>query len=389
MTFDTVGTETPACAAIGAIVVRRVGRSSDVEPWRSVAIRCPKVSFARATVSRRRRTWVDAVGIARHRVAEPKHRGRAAETFGAVEELDRDRPMPATPPMREPPGSPGPLGAPGWARSLDRARSGIAAPIRLSDVEERRLMTDVSRADRRIGGRRARWPCRPSCSRRASAAAPPASATAAPSAAPPTRRRAAPSEAAAEPVDHHLVSHPEQRPGPQPVEGPRRRVHGGAPERHDRHPGQRERGVQDEAHHAAPAGRHARPVPDVGRRRSPPAGRGRPGQGHHRRHRVLEGHDQRRRARACTRSTARTTASRSTSAWSASGTTPSRSPRPASRRRRRPGTSSSTTSQTLKAKGITPIALAGKDTWTGAFYWAYLAVRNCGQAGHGQGRRHR
>jgi len=40
-----------------------------------------------------------------------------------------------------------------------------------------------------------------------------------------------------------------------------------------------------------------------------------------------------------------------------------------------------TTVQTLQGKGITPIALAGKDTWTGAFYWAYLAVRNCGQAG--------
>jgi raffinose/stachyose/melibiose transport system substrate-binding protein len=39
------------------------------------------------------------------------------------------------------------------------------------------------------------------------------------------------------------------------------------------------------------------------------------------------------------------------------------------------------TVQTLKDKGETPIALAGKDTWTGAFYWAYLAVRNCGQAG--------
>jgi raffinose/stachyose/melibiose transport system substrate-binding protein len=37
--------------------------------------------------------------------------------------------------------------------------------------------------------------------------------------------------------------------------------------------------------------------------------------------------------------------------------------------------------QTLKDKGSTPIALAGKDTWTGAFYWAYLAVRECGQAG--------
>jgi raffinose/stachyose/melibiose transport system substrate-binding protein len=40
-----------------------------------------------------------------------------------------------------------------------------------------------------------------------------------------------------------------------------------------------------------------------------------------------------------------------------------------------------TTVQTLKDKGITPIALAGKDTWTGAFYWAYLAVRNAGQQG--------
>jgi len=39
------------------------------------------------------------------------------------------------------------------------------------------------------------------------------------------------------------------------------------------------------------------------------------------------------------------------------------------------------TVQTLKDKGITPIALAGKDTWTGAFYWAYLAVRECGQTG--------
>ncbi len=39
------------------------------------------------------------------------------------------------------------------------------------------------------------------------------------------------------------------------------------------------------------------------------------------------------------------------------------------------------TVQTLKDKGHTPIALAGKDTWTGAFYWAYLAVRECGQAG--------
>ena len=38
----------------------------------------------------------------------------------------------------------------------------------------------------------------------------------------------------------------------------------------------------------------------------------------------------------------------------------------------------------LKDAGITPIALGGKDKWPGMFWWAYLAVRNCGQAGDGQ-----
>jgi len=32
----------------------------------------------------------------------------------------------------------------------------------------------------------------------------------------------------------------------------------------------------------------------------------------------------------------------------------------------------------LKASGVTPIALAGKDKWPGHFYWAYLAVRVAG-----------
>jgi raffinose/stachyose/melibiose transport system substrate-binding protein len=32
----------------------------------------------------------------------------------------------------------------------------------------------------------------------------------------------------------------------------------------------------------------------------------------------------------------------------------------------------------LKAKGVTPIALAGKDKWPGHFYWAYLAMRTAG-----------
>jgi raffinose/stachyose/melibiose transport system substrate-binding protein len=36
--------------------------------------------------------------------------------------------------------------------------------------------------------------------------------------------------------------------------------------------------------------------------------------------------------------------------------------------------------QTLKDKGITPIALAGGDKWPAMFYWAYLALREGGQA---------
>ncbi|MDT9701130.1 extracellular solute-binding protein [Streptomyces sp. P17] len=32
----------------------------------------------------------------------------------------------------------------------------------------------------------------------------------------------------------------------------------------------------------------------------------------------------------------------------------------------------------LKSAGITPLALAGKETWTGMYYWAYLAMRTAG-----------
>jgi raffinose/stachyose/melibiose transport system substrate-binding protein len=34
----------------------------------------------------------------------------------------------------------------------------------------------------------------------------------------------------------------------------------------------------------------------------------------------------------------------------------------------------------LKAAGITPIAVGGKDKWPDAFYWGYFAVRDCSQA---------
>ncbi|MEX3101139.1 ABC transporter substrate-binding protein [Streptomyces sp. V2] len=32
----------------------------------------------------------------------------------------------------------------------------------------------------------------------------------------------------------------------------------------------------------------------------------------------------------------------------------------------------------LKASGVTPLALAGKESWTGMYYWAYLAMRTAG-----------
>lgn len=37
--------------------------------------------------------------------------------------------------------------------------------------------------------------------------------------------------------------------------------------------------------------------------------------------------------------------------------------------------------KTLKAAGITPISVAGKDTWTGMHIWSYLATRLCGKEG--------
>jgi raffinose/stachyose/melibiose transport system substrate-binding protein len=37
--------------------------------------------------------------------------------------------------------------------------------------------------------------------------------------------------------------------------------------------------------------------------------------------------------------------------------------------------------QKLKSKGITPIALAGGESWTGMYYWAYLALRIAGVDG--------
>ncbi len=178
-----------------------------------------------------------------------------------------------------------------------------------------------------------------------------------------------------------LVPHPEQRSWQEPVEDTRRRVHSGPSQRQDRHPVLENEAFKTKLTTLLQQGN----VPDLfqswgggGLRQQVEAGLR---QGHHRRRRVLEGHDQRRRPGHVRRSTASNYGIPfdlglvgfwyNTKSFTDAGITTL------------PATWDEflTTVQTLKGKGITPIALAGKDTWTGAFYWAYLAVRNCGQAG--------
>ena len=87
------------------------------------------------------------------------------------------------------------------------------------------------------------------------------------------------------------------------------------------------------------------------------AGRRRSAQGHHAQTSPPGRTRSTRAPWASTSTTASSTASRGTSAWSASGTTRRCSSRPASPLRRRPGTSSSPPSSKLKDAGITPIAI--------------------------------
>ena len=141
--------------------------------------------------------------------------------------------------------------------------------------------------------------------------------------------------------------------------------------------------------HAAPAGRRRPTCSSRGAAAASPAGRGRPRQGHHRRHRATW-------KRQINAGRARHVPGRrqaygmpfdlglvgfwyNTKTFAEAGiTTP-------------PATWDEllTDVQTLKDKGITPIALAGKDTWTGLFYWAYLAVRDVRAGRDGQGRHDR
>ena len=119
------------------------------------------------------------------------------------------------------------------------------------------------------------------------------------------------------------------------------------------------------------------------------AGRRRPGQGHHRRRRAVDRHLLPGRDAAVPDRRQASTACRSTSAWSASGTTRSSSPRPASARRPTTWAELLDVVGKLKAAGIVPIALAGKEKWPGHFYWSYLAMRHRRRGRHGRRRQDR
>ena len=210
-----------------------------------------------------------------------------------------------------------------------------------------------------------------------SAAAPSAAApsTAASAAAP---SAAAPSEANAAPVefDWWHITTADCRQGRLP--GHRGCLHGGASEREDQPHRPGERGVQDQARHLDAGRRRARPVPVLGRRHHGPAGRRRAAQGHHRGRLVLGQHDQPGRdehlpvQRQAVRHPVGHGHDRLLVQQGA--VRAGRHHGPA----RPPGTSTSPPSSKLKAAGITPLAIAGKDEWPSMHLWTYLVLRNGG-----------
>ena len=205
-------------------------------------------------------------------------------------------------------------------RRRDRTRSNVLEDDQRCHESERVNQVAIDRGDRRdrdsSSGR---------VRRGTSSAAPSSASTAAPTSAP----------ASAAAVDSgrrdRLVPHPEQRPGQVAVAGARRRIHGGAPEREDQDHGPRERGLQGQARDRRCQAATRPTCSSRGAAAAWPS-RSTAGlrQGHHR---AMSPRGRTRSTRApwaCTRSTASSTASRSTSAWSASGTTRTSSRRPGS-----------------------------------------------------------
>ena len=152
------------------------------------------------------------------------------------------------------------------------------------------------------------------------------------------------------------------------------------PNVHDQDHGPRERGVQDQAGRD-PGRRLSGPVPVVGRRDHGRAGRRRPAQGHHGRHLVVEGHDQSRRPehllvqrQAVRRAVGHGHDRLLVQQEGLRGRRHHRSARDLGRR-------TSPTSTKLKASGIAPLAIAGKDKWPSMHLWTYLVLRTGGGAG--------
>ena len=146
----------------------------------------------------------------------------------------------------------------------------------------------------------------------------------------------------------------------------------------------RERGLQEEADDAAAVAGQAEHHLQLGRRRAARAGQGRRHRGPHARSMDAAWKDRFvPAARAGLHAaTARSTACRCTSRRSASSTTRTCSPRPAS---------TPTAIKTwddllaavkkLKDAGITPIITGGGDKWPMHFYWSHLAMRIGGKDG--------
>ena len=123
-----------------------------------------------------------------------------------------------------------------------------------------------------------------------------------------------------------LVAHPDQRARRVELAGHGRRLHGRAPERHDQHHGDGERGVQGGAADQRAGRRRPRPVPVVGRRRAARPGRSRRRAGHHRGIAPSTSTPSARGRPDCSTSTACSTGCRTTRASSACGTTRTCSP---------------------------------------------------------------
>ena len=176
----------------------------------------------------------------------------------------------------------------------------------------------------------------------------------------------------------HLVAQRHRRSRQGVLAEGRRRVPRGPPERHDQGRADPERAVHDQDPGGPAVERPARHLPAVGRRPDGRPGQGRQGHGHHRARSPPGSRPSAARPPAG-RSTASSTACRTASASWASGTTRTLFKKAGITRRRRPGRAERRHRQ---AEGGGHHADRGRrqGQWPDAFYWDYLALRECSQA---------